>query len=226
MIECEESTKLRINELQLQMKKAAEHIDNEKRALIIVFEGLDAAGKSGCIKRITKKLDSRQYRVIPISRPTEEEYRYHYLHRFWNTLPPYGHIAIYDRSWYGRVLVERIEGFATRNEWNRAYQEINSFEQTLIDDGAVIVKLWLNISEEEQFRRFMARKNNPEKAHKLTDEDWRNREKRAQYDEAAADMIRFTSTAYAPWTVINSDSKPEARIKVLETIISAVEYHI
>lgn len=218
-----EDLKERLNELQEMMKAAADGIRESERAFIIVFEGLDASGKSGCIKRVTKTLDPFQYSVIPTAKPTEAQYRYHYLKRFWDTLPAYGKIAVYDRSWYGRVLVERVEGLASRSEWSRAYREINAFEELLYDDGAVIVKLWLDVSEEEQFRRFMARKNNPEKAHKLTEEDWRNRAKRPLYDEAVTDMLRFTHTPYAPWTVIEADSKPEARVRALETILSAAE---
>ena len=220
---CGEDLKERLGELQEMMKAAADGIRESGRAFIIVFEGLDASGKSGCIKRITKPLDPFQYSVIPTAKPTAEQYRYHYLKRFWDTLPEYGKIAVYDRSWYGRVLVERVEGYAAHSQWNRAYREINAFEKLLYDDGAVIVKLWLDISEEEQFQRFMERKNNPKKAHKLTEEDWRNRAKRPMYDEAAADMLRLTSTPYAPWTVIDADSKPEARVRVLETILSAAE---
>lgn len=221
---CREDLKERLGELQEMMKAAADGIRESGRAFIIVFEGLDASGKSGCIKRVTKTLDPFQYSVIPTAKPTAAQYRYHYLKRFWDTLPEYGKIAVYDRSWYGRVLVERVEGFASQSQWNRAYREINAFEKLLYDDGAVIVKLWLDISDEEQLRRFMIRKNNPKKAHKLTDEDWRNRAKRPMYDEAAADMLRFTNTPYAPWTVIEADSKPEARINVLETILSAAEF--
>lgn len=219
----EKDAKERLSVLQERLREASQRLSVGKRTLIVVFEGLDAAGKSGCIKRVAKKLEPGQVRVIPIARPTEEEYRYHYMRRFWLTLPAYGQIALYDRSWYGRVLVERVEGFATHDEWSRAYGEINAFERQLRDDGAILVKLWLDVSEEEQFRRFMARKNDPKKAYKLTGEDWRNRAKRPLYDEAAADMFRFTDTAFAPWTILPADSKPLARTAAVEAILAAME---
>ncbi len=226
---CETDTKQqlkqRLNELQSLLGKAAAGFFNptSHHTLLLVMEGLDAAGKTGCIKRVAKALDPTQFSLIHTEKPTESEYRRHYLWRFWQTFPEYGKIALYDRSWYGRVLVERVEGLATRNEWSRAYHEINNMEEALRDDGAILVKIWLNISEDEQLRRFLARKNDPDKAYKLTDEDWRNRSKRAQYDEAAADMLRLTNTIWAPWTVIDADDKPTARIRVLEAILSTIE---
>jgi len=215
--------KARLGELQDMLREAADGLAEAGRSLIVVLEGHDAAGKSGCARRMVKKLDEDRYRIIPISRPTEEEYRYHYLKRFWDTLPPYGNVAVYDRSWYGRVLVERVEGFASEEEWRRAYGEINAFEEMLTADGAVLVKLWLSVSEEEQLRRFAARMCDPKKVHKLTDEDWRNRARREQYDGAAADMFRLTDTKTAPWTVIDGDCKQEARIRALEVVLSAAE---
>lgn len=217
------SYKKRLRELQKMTEDMAERLKNAKRSLIIVFEGLDASGKSGCIRRLTRNLDTKQYRVIPTAKPTAEEYKYHYLRRFWKALPKYGDIAIFDRSWYGRVLVERIEGFAAEDEWRRAYREINDFEKQLTDDGAIVVKFWFDVSEEEQLRRFQSRMNNPEKSHKITEEDWRNRSKRPEYDEARDDMLRLTSTLNAPWHVIPSDDKKSARIEAAEVILETVE---
>lgn len=215
--------KERLRDLQKQLEEAAEELAKEKRALIIVFEGLDASGKSGCIRRLTRELDTKQVRVIPTAKPTQEEYKYHYLRRFWTALPAYGKIGIFDRSWYGRVLVERIEGFCCENEWRRAYREINEFEQLLHDDGAILVKFWLDVSEEEQLRRFQARIRTPEKSHKITEEDWRNRSKRPEYDTARDDMLRLTSTPIAPWHVIPSDDKKSARIRTAEVILETLE---
>lgn len=216
--------KERMEQLQKELEKRAEQLRQEKRPLIVVFEGQDAAGKSGCIRRLTRKLDNRQYRVVSVAKPTEEESRYHYLHRFWRALPPRGDIVFFDRSWYGRVLVERVEGFCSQEEWRRAYDEINAFEKMLWDDGAILVKFWLDVSEEEQLRRFRDRMETPEKRHKLTDEDWRNRSRRPAYEEAKEDMLRRTSPQYAPWTVIPADSKKRARIAAAETILSATEH--
>ncbi len=195
----------------------------KRRAAIMVFEGWDAAGKGGAIKRLTVRLDPRGYDVIPFSAPHGAEATHHYLWRFWRQIPKAGHIAIFDRSWYGRVLVERVEGFATEDAWRRAYQEINEFERVLHEDGAVILKFWLHISPEEQVRRFRARETNPMKRYKITDEDWRNRAKYPAYLAAVSEMLRRTSTAYAPWTVVEGDSKHYARVKVLRTAIEAVE---
>ena len=211
-----------MHSLQADIEISAEKLAKSKRSLILVFEGMDASGKSGCIKRITRKLDTRQYRIIPISKPTTEEYKYHYLRRFWTTLPAYGKIAIYDRSWYGRVLVERIEGFCTEKEWQRAYHEICEFEKALYDDGAIIVKFWLDVSENEQLNRFRARKEDPAKAHKITEEDWRNRAKRPEYERAKDDMVRLT-TEFAPWHIIPADDKKSARLKAAEIILATLE---
>ncbi len=216
--------KERMECLQIELEERAQKLRQEKRPLIVVFEGQDAAGKSGCIRRLTRKLDTRQFRVISIAKPTEEEYRYHYLHRFWQALPPRGNIAFFDRSWYGRVLVERIEGFCTEAEWQRAYEEINAFEKMLWEDGAILVKFWLDVSEEEQLRRFRRRMETPEKRHKITDEDWRNRSRRPAYEEAKEEMLRRTSTPYAPWTVIPADSKKNTRIAAAEAILSQTEH--
>lgn len=215
--------KERMRELQKMLEEEAEELDKAKRSLIVVFEGLDASGKSGCIRRLTRELDTKQYRVIPVIKPTQEEYKYHYLRRFWTALPAYGKIAFFDRSWYGRVLVERIEGFCHEIEWRRAYREINEFEQLLHDDGAILVKFWLEVSEEEQLRRFKSRIGTPEKSHKITEEDWRNRSKRPEYDTARDDMLRLTSTPIAPWHVIPSDDKKSARIRTAEVILETLE---
>lgn len=215
--------KARMKELQNMIAQSITLLEGTNKSLIVVFEGLDAAGKSGCIKRLTKKLSHDQYEVVPISKPTAEEYRHHYLHRFCKALPEYKKAVFFDRSWYGRVLVERIEKFCKDEEWMRAYNEINCFEKMLFDDGAVIIKFWLDVSPEEQLKRFRDRTNDPEKRHKITDEDWRNRSKRDEYDNAAAEMIAKTSSSYAPWTVIPSDSKKIARIKTAEEIVSRLD---
>jgi len=216
---CETDYKTRIKELQKEMEKAAEKLKSAEAPLIVVFEGLDASGKSGCIRRLTRELDTKQYRVIPISAPTDEEKRYHYLYRFWKNLPMRGNIAFFDRSWYGRVLVERVEGFCSNAEWQRAYREINEFEKLLADDGTLIIKFWLEVSEDEQLRRFRARMENLEKAHKITDEDWRNRSRREEYETARDEMLRHTDKPYAPWKVIPANDKKLARIAVAEEII-------
>jgi polyphosphate:AMP phosphotransferase len=191
--------------------------------VIIAYEGWDAAGKGGNIRRVTRNLDPRGYVVVPVAAPAGEEGLHHYLWRFWKHIPKAGHIAIFDRTWYGRVMVERIEGFCTRTEWHRAYQEINEFERSLTNAGWVLVKFWLHISQEEQLRRFEQRRATPYKSYKLTDEDWRNREKWDVYRQAVVDMIERTSTTYAPWTIVESNCKYYARIKALQTITEAIE---
>jgi len=190
---------------------------------IVVFEGADAAGKGGCIRRMTAGLDARHYRVIQVAAPTDEEKAHHYLWRFWRHLPHMGRFTIYDRSWYGRVLVERVEGFATRSEWMRAYKEINDFERQLVQHGIVLCKFWLQISEQEQLRRFQERERTPWKQYKITEEDYRNREKSNQYERAANDMIERTSTEYAPWTLVPSEDKRWGRIQVLQTVCDRLE---
>ena len=201
-------------------------LDGDERVgppLCVVFEGWDASGKGGAIKRLVAKLDPRHVRVEQYSAPTVDELRHPWLWRFWSALPGWGGMAVLDRSWYGRVLVERVEGFATVDEWDRAYDEINAFEEMLALEGTVLVKLWLHISEEEQLARFEARRDDPLKQYKLTDEDWRNRDKRAAYEEAVEDMLRRTGTDLAPWHLVEGDSKRFARLKVLETVIAAAE---
>jgi len=193
------------------------------RSLIIPFEGNDAAGKGGAIRRVTGALDARQYEVVPIAAPTEEERAQPYLWRFWRRIPKRGRIAVFDRSWYGRVLVERVEGFAAETDWLRAYAEINQFEEQLVRSGAVVVKLWLSISKEEQLKRFEAREKTRFKRFKITDEDWRNRKKWPAYAAAVNDMVDRTSTELAPWTLVEANDKRFARVKVLRTIADQLE---
>jgi AMP-polyphosphate phosphotransferase len=190
---------------------------------ILVFEGQDAAGKGGAIRRITAALDARSYQVIPIAAPTDEERAHHYLWRFWRHLSRAGRLTIFDRSWYGRVLVERVEGFATREEWLRAYSEINEFEDQLVAGGIVLVKFWVHITFDEQLRRFKEREKTSHKQWKLTPEDWRNREKWPAYEQAVNDMVERTSTRLAPWTLVEGNDKNFARLKVLDTVCDRLE---
>jgi len=196
------------------------------RSLVIVFEGMDAAGKGGAIRRVTGALDARYYRVVPIAAPSDEELAQPYLWRFWRHVPADGKAVIFDRSWYGRVLVERVEGFCTREDWMRAYHEINEFEQELVAGGAVVVKFWLSITGAEQLRRFRARERTPYKRHKITPDDWRNRAKWPLYEHAVSDMVERTSTEYAPWFLIPANDKRYARITVLERIAEQIRKHI
>jgi polyphosphate kinase 2 (PPK2 family) len=190
----------------------------------VLFEGWDASGKGGSIKRLVAQIDPRHVRVVQFGTPTHDESRHHFLWRFWPALPGWGGMAVFDRSWYGRVLVERVEGLASREQWLRAYDEINSFERTLADEGMILVKLWLEISPEEQLRRFERRRDNPLKEWKLTEEDWRNRERRADYEQAVEDMIARTDhEPHARWHLIEANSKRYARVKVIETVIDEVE---
>jgi len=204
---------------QIQLRELGYQVYLQKRPVIIVFEGWDAAGKGGAIKRITEKLDPRGYVVYSISSPQGEDRTRHYLYRFWRRLPERGQIAIFDRSWYGRVLVERVEGFASEAEWKRAYREINSFERQLREFGVILVKFWIHISREEQLRRFEERKAIGYKAWKLTDEDWRNREKWEAYEEAVEQMLVKTSTATAPWALVEGNDKYWARTRVLAKLV-------
>ena len=198
----------------------------QKRPVIIVYEGWDAAGKGGNIKRVTEKLDPRGYVVHAIAAPAGEDKTHHYLWRFWRRLPERGQIAIFDRSWYGRVLVERVEGFCTEEEWKRAYREINHFERQLVDYGTIIFKFWIHISQEEQLRRFEERERTAYKAWKLSDEDWRNRAKWSDYEEAVSEMLLRTSTLSAPWTVVEGDCKWYARIRVLKMLVDGLSSHL
>lgn len=194
-----------------------------QRSLVIVFEGMDAAGKGGAIRRVTEALDARQARVVPVAAPTEEERAQPYLWRFWRHIPPWGKVVIFDRSWYGRVLVERVEGFCSEADWMRAYTEINDFEDQLAAAGAVVVKFWLAISPEEQLARFQEREAEPHKRFKITPDDWRNRERWPDYRQAVCDMIDRTSTEVAPWTLVEADDKNHARIKILRTLGERLE---
>jgi len=209
---------------QVQLRELAWQLYLRKRSLVAVFEGRDAAGKGGTIRRLTEKLDARGYQVFPIAAPEGEDKTHHYLWRFWRRLlpPDEKQILVFDRSWYGRVLVERVEGFCAEADWKRAYREINDFERQLVDAGAVVVKFWLQISPEEQLKRFEERQNTPYKRWKLTPEDWRNREKWGRYDEAVEDMLLKTSTLTAPWTVVESNFKWFGRVKCLKTIVETL----
>ena len=190
----------------------------------VIFEGGDASGKGGAIRRLVAQLDPRHVRVVQFAAPTHDEKRHHFLWRFWPALPGWGGMVVFDRSWYGRVLVERVEEIATREQWLRAYDEINGFERTLADEGMILIKLWLHISEEEQLRRFKRRKKDPLKRWKLTDEDWRNREKQDEYKQAVEDMVARTSIEpHARWHLIPAESKRYARVAVIDTVIDEIE---
>lgn len=208
----------RLEKLQREMRDIQYTLYEKKVPLILVYEGWDAAGKGGNIRRVIQHLDPTGYEIITTAAPNDVELSHHYLWRFWESIPKTGHLAIYDRSWYGRVMVERVEGFATNDEVKRAYKEINDFEASLTNFGAIVIKFFLHISMEEQLKRFESRQNNESKVWKITEEDWRNREKWDLYTEAVNDMIRKTDTKKAPWIVINGDDKRYARIKALETI--------
>jgi AMP-polyphosphate phosphotransferase len=204
---------------QVGLYQLAYQVYIQQRPVIILFEGWDASGKGGAIRRVTEKIDPRGYAVYPIAAPKGDEATHHYLWRFWNRLPEAGQIAIFDRSWYGRVMVERIEGFCNEDEWKRAYREINQFERQLVDFGIILFKFWIHITPEEQLARFEARSGDKLKSWKLTDEDWRNREKWPQYEDAVNEMLLKTSTVSAPWTVVEGNSKGYARVKVLQTLV-------
>ena len=192
-------------------------------ALAVVFEGWDASGKGGALKRMVEPLDPRHVHVAQYSAPTEREKRHHFLWRFWPALPGLGGMSVFDRSWYGRVLVERVEEFATREEWERAYATIVEFERSFCAEGGVLVKFWLHVSDEEQLHRFEKRQNNPLKSWKITEDDWRNREKRPLYREAIEDMLVRTEHPQAPWQLVEGDSKRYARVKVIETVNAEIE---
>lgn len=218
-----EEYKARLCELQGKIATLHGELYRRRIPVIIGFEGWDAGGKGGAIKRLTEKMDPRGYRVHPTSAANDVEKVHHYLWRFWNNVPKDGHIAIFDRTWYGRVMVERIEGFCTTQEWQRAYQEINDMEKEFVQHGAIVLKFWIQIDKDEQERRFKERMENPEKQWKITDEDWRNRAKWDEYEKAVDEMLVRTSTTYAPWTIVEGNSKYYARIKVLETVVNAME---
>ncbi|MEE3420995.1 MAG: polyphosphate:AMP phosphotransferase [Lachnospiraceae bacterium] len=215
--------KVQLKELQGRLRMLHYRLYRDRIPVIICYEGWDAAGKGGNIKRVSDALDPRGYEVWPIASPEPHEKARHYLWRFWERLPRTGHIAIFDRTWYGRVMVERLEGFCTENDWQRAYYEINEFENDLANWGAVIIKFWVQIDNETQLARFTDRQNNPEKQWKITDEDWRNREKWPQYEAAVNEMLQKTNTVYAPWHILESNDKKYARVKALRIIIDALE---
>lgn len=222
----EEEYKTRLKKLQKRLAELHSELYRLRIPVVIGFEGWDAGGKGGAIKRLTSNLDPRGYRVNPTAAPNDIEKVHHYLWRFWNSVPKAGHIAIFDRTWYGRVMVERIEGFCSEAEWRRAYQEINEMESHMANAGAVVLKFWLHIDKDEQERRFKERQANPAKQWKITDEDWRNREKWDQYEEAVNEMLIRTSTTYAPWIVVEGNDKRYARVKVLQTVVDALEKKI
>jgi polyphosphate kinase 2 (PPK2 family) len=192
-------------------------------AVLVLFEGWDASGKGGSIKRLVAPLDPRHVRVVQFAAPTSDEKRHHFLWRFWPVLPGWGGMAVFDRSWYGRVLVERVDGLASREQWMRAYDEINDCERSLAAEGTIIVKFWLHLSAAEQLKRFEQRAADPLKVWKLTDEDWINRSKRGDYEQAVEDMVARTDQPWAPWHLIAAESKRYARVAVLDTVNEAIE---
>jgi polyphosphate kinase 2 (PPK2 family) len=213
---------------QVELRHLAHELYKVRRPLIVVYEGWDASGKGGSIRRVTEKLDPRGYQVYSIAAPEGDDRTHHYLWRFWRRLlpPDEKQVLIFDRSWYGRVLVERVEGFASEREWKRAYFEINDFERQLIDSGMLIIKFWFHISQDEQLRRFEARSNTPYKAWKLTEEDWRNRERWEPYEEAVSEMLVRTSTGKAPWFVVEGNDKYYARVKVLSHLTKLLDQEL
>lgn len=222
----EERYKKELKRYQERLGELHNELYLRKIPMIIAYEGWDAAGKGGNIKRVTKALDPRGYEVVPIAAPTKIELEHHYLWRFWNDLPKSGHITIFDRSWYGRVMVERIEGFCSEEDWRHAYREINEFERYLYQSGMLVMKFWLHIDKEEQLRRFTKRQNTPEKQWKITGEDFRNREKWDQYEVAVNEMLQKTNTENCPWYIIESNDKPYARLKAMRKITEYVERHL
>ncbi len=217
--------KSQLRDLQVRMLHLQLALKEKKNSVILVFEGPDAAGKGGAIKRLVGKLDPRMIRVYSTVKPTNAEYAHHYMRRFWIRLPGHGQIAIFDRSWYGRVLVERVEGFASKEEWQRAYGEINDFEELLTRDGSIIIKIYIQISKDEQLSRFKKREADPTKRWKINEEDWRNRRNWSEHNRAAEDMFRETSTEISPWHVIPGDFKWHARTAVMRTVVETLEQH-
>jgi polyphosphate:AMP phosphotransferase len=213
----------KLEKLQGELSLLTRHKKMRDRSLVMVFEGMDAAGKGSTIRRITRAMDARFYHIVPIAAPSDEERAHPYLWRFWRHVPAHGHAVIFDRSWYGRVLVERVEKFCAESDWMRAYHEINEFEEQLATGGAIVAKFWLAISPDEQLRRFKERAKIPHKQFKITDEDWRNRKKWPLYERAVADMIDRTSTRIAPWNVIASNDKPWARVEALKRLVETLE---
>jgi len=216
----------RLDKLQKRVGELQCELNRTKVPTIVVFEGWDAAGKGGAIQRLTAELNPRGYEVVPVGKPTEDEKAHHHLWRFYQKLPPAGHMRIFDRSWYGRVLVERVEGLCSTEEWKRAYKEINSFEEMLVENGAVLVKIWLEIDKDTQLKRFQEREADPQKQWKMTDEDWRNRDKWDFYGRAVDEMLFRTSTNHAPWTIVESNDKYYSRVKTLQTVVQAMEFKL
>lgn len=214
--------KKQLKQFQLELLNTQLILRERKKSVIVVMEGPDAAGKGGSIKRLTERMDPRLLRVYSIVKPTPEENDHHYMWRFWNKLPGQGQIAIFDRSWYGRVLVERVEGFCSDAEWQRAYREINEFEKQLADAGTVIVKIYMHISKDEQLKRFKAREADPYKHWKISDEDWRNRRHWNEHNAAAEDMFEKTSPTHAPWKVIPGNFKWYARVRTVKTVYDRI----
>lgn len=215
--------KAKLLKYQLDLLLLQRRLLESKQNLIIVVEGPDAAGKGGVIKRFNEHLDPRHIRVYSTIKPTEEELKHHYQWRFWTKIPSQGEIAIFDRSWYGRILVERVEGFATKAEWRRAYEEINNFEKSLADNGSILLKFYLHITKEEQLARFKKREEDPYKRWKINEEDWRNREKWDLHNEAAEEMFSKTNPPHAPWHLIEGNFKWHARVKILKTVVKSME---
>lgn len=216
----------RLKALQKKMEHLHGELYRRRIPVVLGFEGWDAGGKGGAIKRLTSHMDPRGYVVNPTASPSDTEKAHHYLWRFWRAMPKAGHIAIFDRTWYGRVMVERLEGFCSENDWQRAYNEINEFEKELKDWGAVIIKFWVQIDKDTQLARFQERQNNPEKQWKITDEDWRNREKWDEYEVAVNEMLQKTNTEYAPWHILESVDKKYARIKALKIVIEEIKKYV
>ncbi len=212
-----------IGRAQVRLRELEFHIFKKQVPLLCMFEGSDAAGKGGAIKRLTEMLDARGFTVSAYAAPKGDEKTHHYLWRFWRNLPRAGHLAVFDRSYYGRVLVERVEGFCSEDDWRRAYREINEFEAHQASFGMVVCKFWLQITKDEQLRRFKSRETDPYRSYKLTDEDWRNRGKWDVYNQAVEDMLLHTSTPEAPWTVVEANNKYFARVKILRTVVQALE---
>jgi AMP-polyphosphate phosphotransferase len=212
----------KLKEYQDLVREAQYLLYKRKVPLIIVYEGWDAAGKGGNILRLTGNMNPRGYEVVPVARPNDPELAHHYLWRFYSNFPKSGHITLFDRSWYGRVLVERVEGFCTEKEWKRAYDEINEMERNFVSDGGGMIKFWLEISQDEQLTRFRQRETDSRKQWKITEEDWRNREKWGLYREALKEMLAKTDTPHAPWTIVESEDKFYARLKTLQTTIDYV----
>jgi polyphosphate:AMP phosphotransferase len=214
----EDAYEQELEELQARVGRLGRRMAKRRRGAILVFEGWDAAGKGGAIRRVTHALDARNYQIIPIAAPTDEERAHHYLWRFWRHLPRRGRVTIYDRSWYGRVLVERVEGYASEHQWSHAYSEINDFEEQLVEAGVVVAKFWVHIDPDEQLRRFREREGTPWKQHKIGPEDWRNRDRWVDYERAVGEMVERTSTEYAPWTLVSGNDKRVARLEVLREV--------